>query len=196
MPSGRYQTNLMSDPYGQGMSTGQRPRHQPSWERGQRGATVGAVEYLTQSTPTGRWRLVGYPIMAILALALLFGFKAPAGSSAALPPAAQVRGTPAPSSPSDPAAKTSGTFTGAVVQDPYGQVQVQVTLAGGKITNVTAVQLPSQGRSGFISQSVAPILQGEAISAQSASIDTVSGATYTSQAYAQSLQSALDAAHA
>jgi uncharacterized protein with FMN-binding domain len=69
-------------------------------------------------------------------------------------------------------------------------------MTGGKITDVTALQLPSQGRSGFISQSVAPILQGEAISAQSASIDTVSGATYTSQAYAQSLQSALDQAHA
>jgi uncharacterized protein with FMN-binding domain len=56
--------------------------------------------------------------------------------------------------------------------------------------------LPRQGRSGVISQSAAPILKGEAIAAQSASIDTVSGATYTSQAYAQSLQSALDAAHA
>ena len=71
-----------------------------------------------------------------------------------------------------------------------------VTAAGGKITEVTAVQLPSQGRSGYISQSAAPILSGEAMSAQSASIDTVSGATYTSQAYAQSLQSALDAAQA
>ena len=88
------------------------------------------------------------------------------------------------------------TFTGAVVQDPYGQIQVQVTLVAGKITAVTALQLPSQGRSGVISQSAAPILQGEAISAQSGSIDTVSGATYTSEAYAQSLQSALDQAQA
>jgi uncharacterized protein with FMN-binding domain len=181
------------------MSTGQRLLRQPSSKRGR--ATVDAVEYGTRPTHSGRWRLVGYPVTAILALALLLGFKAPAGSPAApppaaLPPAAQVRGTSAPSSPPGPGAKNSGTFTGAVVQDPYGQVQVQVTLAGGKITNVTAVQLPSQGRSGYISQSVAPILSGEAISAQSASIDTVSGATYTSQAYAQSLQSALDAAHA
>ena len=176
------------------MSTGQRLRRQPSSERGR--ATVDAAEYGTQPNATGRWRLVGYPGMAILALTLLFGFRAPAGSPAALPPAAQARGTSAPSSPAGPVAKNSGTFTGAVVQDPYGQVQVQVTLAGGKITNVIAVHLPSQGRSGYISQSVAPILSGEAISAQSASIDTVSGATYTSQAYAQSLQSALDAAQA
>ena len=116
-----------------------------------------------------------------------------------LPPAAQVRGTPSSSSPSSltqPAANKSGTYVGAVVQDPFGPVQVRITLAAGKLTDVTAVQLPSQGRSGFISQSVAPILKGEAIAAQSARIDTVSGATYTSEAYAQSLQSALDAAHA
>ena len=104
------------------------------------------------------------------------------------PPAA----TPAPTKA---ATKGSGTFTGSVVQNPFGEVQVQITLAGGKITDVTALQLPSHGRSGFISQDVAPILQGEAISAQSANIDTVSGATYTSEAYAQSLQSALDQAH-
>lgn len=134
--------------------------------------------------------------MTLLALALLFGFKTPSSSAAAVPPVAQVRGTPGPSTATGPTAKNTGTFTGAVVQDPYGQVQVQVTLVGGKITDATAVQLPSQGRSGFISQSVAPILRGEAITAQGASIDTVSGATYTSQAYAQSLQSALDAARA
>jgi uncharacterized protein with FMN-binding domain len=121
----------------------------------------------------------------------------PAGSS---PPVAA--GTPAPgttpapaSAPSKPATKGSGTFTGSAVQNPFGEVQVQITLAGGRITAVTALQLPSHGRSGFISQDVAPILQGEALSAQSAKIDTVSGATYTSDAYAQSLQSAIDQAH-
>jgi uncharacterized protein with FMN-binding domain len=144
----------------------------------------------------GRWRLIAYPIMAMLALALLFGFKAPATTASALPPLAQVRGTPNPSTAAASSPKGTGTFLGAVVEDPYGQVQVKVTLTSGKITDVTAVQLPSQGRSGFISQSVAPILRGEAISTQSASIDTVSGATYTSQAYAQSLQSALDSARA
>jgi uncharacterized protein with FMN-binding domain len=155
---------------------------------------VGASEDWTQSVSRGRWRLGVYPVMAALGLALLLGFKAPSGSSAAPPPAAQVRSSAAPSSSTGPAAKGSGTFTGALVPDPYGEVQVQVTLVGGKITDVTAVHLPTEGRSGYISQNVAPILRGEAISAQSASIDTVSGATYTSQAYAQSLQSALDAA--
>ena len=157
---------------------------------------MGATRWERQPASAGRWRLVVYPVMAVLALALLFGFKAPSGSAAALAPIAQVRGAASPSTVTSQSAKNSGTFLGAVVDDPYGQVQVKVTLASGKITDVTAVQLPSGGRSGYISQSVAPILRGEAISIQSASIDTVSGATYTSQAYAQSLQSALDSAHA
>jgi uncharacterized protein with FMN-binding domain len=94
------------------------------------------------------------------------------------------------------ASKGSGTFTGAVVQEPFGQVQVQITMSGGKLTDVTVLQMSTHGRSGFISQSAAPILHDEALAAQSANIDLVSGATYTSDAYAQSLQSALDQAHA
>jgi uncharacterized protein with FMN-binding domain len=152
--------------------------------------------------PTHR-RAVGFVVMIALGLALLFSFRTPAHSAAAVGLAPAVSTAPAASAapggsaaPIAATAKGTGTFTGAVVPDPFGMVQVQVTLAGGKITNVTALQLPSQGRSGFISQTVAPILQGEAISAQSAIINLVSGATYTSQAYAQSLQSALDQARA
>jgi uncharacterized protein with FMN-binding domain len=73
---------------------------------------------------------------------------------------------------------------------------VQVTVANGKISNVQSIELPSGGRSGQISNYVAPILAREALQAQSASIDIVSGATYTSEAYANSLQSALDQAAA
>ena len=142
-------------------------------------------------------RAIAAIITTALALALLFSFKTPASSASALGLPGRAAVAPGTSAaPLTVATKGSGTFTGVAVQDPYGQVQVQVTMTGGKITDVTALQLPSQGRSGFISQSVAPILQGEAISAQSASINIVSGATYTSQAYAQSLQSALDQAHA
>ena len=178
------------------MTVERRPRRVARFEPTRSKGTAGAPGWETQPAPTGRWRLVVYPIMAILALALLFGFKTPSGGAAVLPPIAQVRGAPSPSTANSSSAKPSGTFLGAAVDDPYGQVQVKVTLAGGKITDVTAVQLPSGGRSGFISQSVAPILRGEAISTQGSSIDTVSGATYTSQAYAQSLQSALDSARA
>ncbi|HEY8306342.1 MAG TPA: FMN-binding protein [Lapillicoccus sp.] len=74
---------------------------------------------------------------------------------------------------------------------------MQVALSGPKITDVVAVQLTNSNRTSVqISASAAPILRQEALQAQSAQIDTVSGATYTSEGYQQSLQAALDAAHA
>ena len=88
----------------------------------------------------------------------------------------------------------SGTYDGPVVNTRYGSVQVEITVKSGKVLSVTALELPVGGRSGMISGYVAPILQGEAMTAQSAQIDLVSGATYTSSAYAQSLQAALDRA--
>ncbi len=108
--------------------------------------------------------------------------------------------TPAPAAPaagSGGTALANGTITGPVVQTRFGSVQVQVTIAGGKITDVTALQLPSdRQRSAEISGIAGPMLQSEALAAQSAQIDLISGATYTSDAYAQSLQAALDqAAH-
>jgi uncharacterized protein with FMN-binding domain len=75
----------------------------------------------------------------------------------------------------------------------YGDVQVEVTSSAGRITDVAALKLPSdRRRSAEISSYVAPILHNEAMQTQSARIDVVSGATYTSEAYAQSLQAALD----
>ena len=95
-----------------------------------------------------------------------------------------------------PAPAPSGTVDGAVVDTQYGSVQVQVTYTGKKITNVHALKLTdSSGTSVSISAGAAPILRQEALDRQSAQIDTVSGATYTSDAYQQSLQSAIDAAH-
>ena len=85
-------------------------------------------------------------------------------------------------------------MTGSVVSTRYGDVEVRVTIENGTITAVEAIALPSGGRSGQISSYAAPVLASEALTAQSASIDTVSGATYTSAAYAQSLQAALDQA--
>lgn len=95
-----------------------------------------------------------------------------------------------------PAAPQSGTVDGAVVGTQYGSVQVRVNFTGKKITNVHALQLTdSSGTSVAISAGAAPVLRHEALAAQSAQIDVVSGATYTSEAYQQSLQSAIDAAH-
>jgi uncharacterized protein with FMN-binding domain len=75
-------------------------------------------------------------------------------------------------------------------------VQVTITVAGGKITSVAVPQYPNgNGRDTEINAYALPILKQETLSAQSANIDTVSGATVTSDGYLQSLQAALDAAH-
>ncbi len=90
---------------------------------------------------------------------------------------------------------TDGTYTGSSVGTRFGNVQVQVTISGGAITDVTAVQLTDHdGKSVQISNRAAPILAQEVLSAQSANVQMVSGATYTSRAYLESLQSALDQA--
>ncbi|MFE9118617.1 FMN-binding protein [Streptomyces sp. NPDC007172] len=91
----------------------------------------------------------------------------------------------------------TGTFTGDPIDTQYGTVQVAATLAGGKITAVKVLQAPDQnGRDQRIASYALPRLTQEALGAQSARIDAVSGASYTSQGYIQSLQSALDQAHA
>jgi uncharacterized protein with FMN-binding domain len=93
------------------------------------------------------------------------------------------------------AAGASGTYTGDAVAIRWGVVQVQVTIEGGRIVDVAAVQLPTgDHHSAMLSQQAEPILRSSALQAQSAAIDLVSGATYTSAAYAQSLQAALDQA--
>jgi len=85
---------------------------------------------------------------------------------------------------------------GSAVNTRYGNVQVEVTITGGKITSVTAIDYPNgNGRDAQINGYAIPQLQAQAISAQSATIDGVSGATYTSEGFSQSLQSALDAAN-
>jgi uncharacterized protein with FMN-binding domain len=94
------------------------------------------------------------------------------------------------------ASGTDGTFTGAVEQTPYGDVQVSVTIGGGKITEVQALKLTDfGGRSVQISNYAAPMLRSEVLSAQSAKVNSISGATYTSEGYLTSLQAALDSAH-
>jgi uncharacterized protein with FMN-binding domain len=85
------------------------------------------------------------------------------------------------------------TVSGADTPNQYGDVQVRVTTVGGRITQVSAVQLPSgDGRSQQISSFAGPQLAQQALKAQSAKIDGVSGATYTSDSYKTSLQSAID----
>jgi len=96
----------------------------------------------------------------------------------------------------DPTAQAQAlTVTGPVVSTRWGAVQVEITVENGQLADVVALQLPDgDRRSASISSQVEPTLRSQALSAQSAAIDGVSGATYTSDAYARSLQAALDTA--
>lgn len=98
-------------------------------------------------------------------------------------------------SPPASSASATQTATGSTVQYGYGQLAVRVTVSGGKITDVTVPTLQvADYTSQYIAQQAIPMLKRQVLSAQSANIQGVSGATYTSQAYAQSLQSALSKA--
>jgi uncharacterized protein with FMN-binding domain len=145
-------------------------------------------------------------------LAALLSFKthslaAPAASAGAPAPSAPSAGTssPAGSAAGQAASATHGasstapaaarTVTGAVASTQHGPMQVQLTLAGTKITKVTLLQRTDDGaESDQIDAYAIPKLTSETLAAQSAHIDAVSGASYTSSGYIQSLQSALDKA--
>jgi uncharacterized protein with FMN-binding domain len=92
-----------------------------------------------------------------------------------------------------PSSAVSGTATGDAIDTQYGPVQVRVTVKDGKIAAIQGLVLTGNDpRSTEISSSAEPTLEQEALTRQSADIDAVSGATFTSAGYAQSLQSALD----
>ncbi len=101
---------------------------------------------------------------------------------------------PAPGATGGP---RDGTFTGASVGTPYGSVKVAATLRAGRLVSVRVLQIPSgTGRDRDIAAYAVPRLTREALGAQNAHIDAVSGASYTSQGYIDSLQNALDRAGA
>lgn len=149
----------------------------------------------------------------IVGLVLLLGFKTETtGSTAAkvatiAPP--ETGSTPAPSTsasagsttttttpttaPSTSANTGTKTVTGDSADTRWGPVQVKITVVNGKITSAEAVDYPQNNQRDIEINSFAiPQLQQETIAASTANIDMVSGATYTSQGYLQSLQSALD----
>jgi uncharacterized protein with FMN-binding domain len=149
----------------------------------------------------------------ITALVLLFSYhtstdqnsvsasgSVPLGRRTTTTGAAPTTATSAPPSTSSTSgsssAGASGTFAGGAADTRYGPVQVQITMSGGRITAAQALQVPQEsGRDVRINSEAVPILVDETLQAQSAQIDTVSGATYTSEGYTQSLQSAIDAAN-
>ena len=106
-------------------------------------------------------------------------------------PTAAAVSTSAPAKTSS--AASAKTATGEAISTQYGPIQLKVTVSGGKITKVEAVQYPSnEGKSAEISSFALPQLSQSALTKQSADVDTVSGATYTSEGYRTALQSALD----
>jgi uncharacterized protein with FMN-binding domain len=109
------------------------------------------------------------------------------------PPSSGSSPTPTPTS----GGLRDGTYTGQNVPNFYGPVQVQVVIRGGKITDVKTLQQPTDNpQSAYIASVAMPDLRQEVLQAQSARIYIVSGATYDSDSYAQSVQSALNQAHA
>jgi uncharacterized protein with FMN-binding domain len=89
-----------------------------------------------------------------------------------------------------------GTYPGSAVAEPWGTFQVQALVSGGVLTDVVVVSAPTDGHSSRINSQAVPMLTQAALASQSASIDMVSGATWTTNSYTTSLQAALDAAHA
>ena len=118
-----------------------------------------------------------------------------AASGSPSPTAGQPAGTPS-ASPSPSSAAVSGSYTGQDFPNRFGDVQVRVIISHGQITDVQAIVLPTdRAQSAYISEVAGPMLRSEVIQAQSAQIDIIGGATYTSESYAQSVESALQQAH-
>ncbi|MFD5310614.1 MULTISPECIES: FMN-binding protein [Streptomyces] len=148
---------------------------------------------MRKSHPVRRAVLAG--AATVSAIVLLLSLKpasgpgsAPAAGGAAPPVAAQ--------SPQGGRDAGASTVTGDAVRTQYGPVQVRLTVSGGRITGAEAVQAPKGGQSDRVTADAVPKLNRAAVAAGSADIDAVSGATYTSAGYRQSLQSALDKAAA
>jgi uncharacterized protein with FMN-binding domain len=153
-------------------------------------------------------RITLWLFSTVAALVLLFSYRTSTGTSTAgtgavaVAEAPAVPGTTAPTAGATPSptgsTDTDGakTYAGSVAQTRWGEVQVSITVAGGKITDVTVPIYPNEnGRDRQINAYALPVLRQETLAAQNASIDSVSGATVTSDGYVESLQAALDAAH-
>lgn len=163
-----------------------------------------------------KWRgtLMFFVVLAVLGLTVglrLYSTEASVSASAlgttssgagstpsqptATPTPAPTTVSPSPTAvpPAPTTAAASKTIDGQAVDTPYGPIQVSVTFVGTTITGVTELQAPNdRDTSVEINSEAAPILAREVLKSQSARIDTVSGATYTSDGYARSVQSAID----
>lgn len=143
-------------------------------------------------------RITLWGMSTLSVLVLLFTYHTSLGSTVTgSVPVASRPLTPAGAEPPTGASNTAATtYNGQAVMTRYGAVQVQITVAGGKVTAARALQAPMEdGHDQEINSRAVPVYNGEVIDVQSAQIDAVSGATVTWGGYTESLQSALDQAH-
>ena len=146
------------------------------------GATVGLRMYGTGESVASTSVSAAQPLKS----------STPSATATPTPTASASASASATATPT-PSAAATRTIVGDAVQTPYGPMQVQLTVSGKTITAVDTPQYPNgSGRDAEINSQALPILDQEVMQSQSANIDTVSGATYTSEGYIQSLQSALD----
>ena len=147
-------------------------------------------------------RLTLWIVVTVTAVVLLFSYRTSLGGAppaplagAAAPGIVPDTTSPSASRPPSSSAKTL-TVNGTVARTRWGPVQVQVQIKDNEITDVRVLQRPAgSDRDDEINGYALPQLRAEVLSAQSADIDAVSGATVTSGGYVRSLQAALDAAH-
>ncbi len=119
------------------------------------------------------------------------------GSGSGSSPQSTQSSSPSPVSTKPTGQYVDGTYTGSSADAYYGPVQVQATITNGQLANVTILQYPnSHGTSVYINQQAMPYLTQEAIQSQSSNVNVISGATYTSMAFEQSLSDALSKAKA
>jgi len=136
-------------------------------------------------------RIITWLLSTIAVVVLLFGYKTSTGSGVTSTASPTVVAAPSAGTPT----ASGQTFTGAVAQTRWGAVQVQITVANGKITTVTVPQYPDgNGHDQEINSYALPVLTKDTIANQNTTIDMISGATVTSNGYVESLQSALDQA--
>lgn len=145
----------------------------------------------------GARRIALWGLTTISTVALLFSYKTSTSSSTAAETAPTSTTGATATTAAAPSTTSTGarTVTGTAAETRWGPVQVRVTVASGRITAVDVVQQPDgNGHDREINAQAVPTLVDETLQAQSARIDAVSGATYTSEGYVTSLQSALDQA--
>jgi uncharacterized protein with FMN-binding domain len=143
------------------------------------GGTVGGLGAVLMITPPN------------LSKTTLIAIDTPAPAPSATPTKSGATSTAAPTvAPAKPVGGVTGSFTGSVANTRYGPVQVKITVENGKIVDAQAVQAPS-GSNDRYTQKAVPVLRQQTIAIQSANVQGVSGASFTSYGWYQSLASAI-----